>query len=58
MIANIISTILYAPLAYFLMFTLDYGVLGFAYTNVFKTFLLLIATIIYCKCSEETKKVM
>ena len=58
MVAGTTSTILFAPLLYFFMFTLDMGVVGTAMAFTVKSFLNLVAVIIYCKCSEQVKSVL
>ena len=58
MIANMITTLLMAPILYFYMFTMGYGLIGSAYAWVTKSFLTFAAVVIYCKCSDQVKHVL
>ena len=46
MIANMIATVLYVPLAYLFMYGLNYGVVGLAYANIAKSMVLVLSVVI------------
>ena len=58
MIANLIATMLYVPLAQLFMYELNYGIVGLAYANVTKSIVLVLSVVLYGRYSAQIRDVL